>query len=122
MTSTPRAENNIGRRNDPWAQAGEARGDTGCGDKGDVATSLGTALRMYRRYGRRRRVAAIHAGPLGGVPGGRIGDRPPWPGRLSCHSMMRRGCQTWVRPIVRSGAGIWPRARYDDTVPTVTPR
>ena len=52
----------------------------------------------------------------------RFGGRPPWPGRLSCHSMIRRGVHTCVRPIVRSGAGICPRARYDDTVPTVTPR
>ena len=61
------------------------------------------------------------------VPGhellrGRRGGRPPWPGRLSCHSMMRRGFQTWVRPIVRSGAGIWPRARYDETVAMATPK
>jgi hypothetical protein len=39
------------------------------------------------------------------------GGRPPWPGRASFHSMIRAGVHTWVRPIVRSGAGICCRLR-----------
>jgi len=54
--------------------------------------------------------------------GGRLGGRPPWPGRLSCHSMMLAGRHAGVRPNVRSGAGIWPRALYVDTVLIETPR
>lgn len=50
--------------------------------------------------------------------------RPPTPGRGRdwCHSVMREGFQTWVRPMVWSGAGIWPRRLYALTVAIPTPR
>jgi hypothetical protein len=53
---------------------------------------------------------------------GRFTGRPPCPGRLACHSMIRRGRHMCVRPTVSFGGGICPRARYVDTVLKVTPR
>jgi len=52
----------------------------------------------------------------------RVSGTTPQPGRLSCQDVIVCGRHRWVRPRVLSGSGIWPRFRYELTVPTWTPR